>query len=481
MKLVNLIKDEQNYTFTENGALALESGKNDLIDLFAVSGSLRNRSKEEIELILAKALLEDKLLATKLVFYTRDVRGGLGERKTGRIMFNYLNKYNRDILNKNLELIPEYGRWDDLICLMDDNTKVVELISKQLNDDLNNMNNGLSISLLAKWLPSVNASNKKTINDGKMVAKKLAMSEKQYRQTLSKLRKYLNIVETNISNKQYDNIVYSEVPSKAMNVYRNVFSTNDNVGFKKYLDDVKLKKEKINSSTIYPYDIIKKYLYDCEEYDEVLEQQWKSLPNYVEGENNFLVMADVSGSMRGFPLATSIGLSLYFGERNTGAFSNTFMTFSNKPVLVSIKGDTLYEKIVSVKSAYWDCNTNLEAAFNLVLDTAVKNSVKKKDMPTCIVVISDMEIDMCEKSDWLFYDQMKDKFNKKGYEIPNVVFWNVYARNNCFHASFDKKGVIMASGQSPIVFRSIINNESFSPYGYMLEVLNDHRYDSVKI
>ena len=292
------------------------------------------------------------------------------------------------------------------------------------------MNNDKPVSLLAKWLPSVNASNKQTIINGKKIAKSLDMSEKEYRQTLSKLRKYINIVETNLSKKEYDNIIYSEVPSKAMNNYRNAFSRNDGERFAEFMNKVSTGEEKINASTLYPYDIVEKYLYGDNKANEVLEEQWKALPNYVEGENNFLVMADVSGSMYGRPLATSVGLAMYFAERNKGAFANTFMTFSEKPELVTIKGKNLFEKLNYVQNARWDMNTNLEAAFNLVLKTAVKYKTKKEDMPTSIVVITDMEIDECSNPDWLFYDQMKKKFEENGYEIPNIVFWNVNARNN---------------------------------------------------
>jgi len=480
MTLVQNIQKEQNYIYTENGALALNSTSNALVDLFAISGALRTRKENEIELMFGKALVEDKLLATKLAFYTRDIRGGLGERRTGRIMLDYLAKHYPNILAKNIRLIPEYGRWDDLVYILTSYPKAIDIIKEQLTDDLFSMANKEPISLMAKWLPSVNTSSKETVELGKLIAGLLHMSEKEYRKTLSKLRKYLNIVETNLSKKEYENIEYSEVPSKAMNIYQYAFKRNDSERFNSFMDSVETGLKKINASTLYPYDIIEKYMFDNEE-TNVLEAQWKALPNFIEGENNFLVIADVSGSMMGRPMATSIGLAMYFAERNKGAFANTYMNFSANPKLITIKGNNLREKIKFIQNDDWGLNTNLEAAFDLVLKTAVKYKTKKEDMPTSIVVISDMEIDECTDDSWLFYDQTKAKYEANGYEIPNVVFWNVNSRNDTYHASFDRKGVQLVSGQSPSVFKNLVTGVSLSPYEYMLSVLNTPRYDSIQI
>ena len=482
MSLLDNIKKEQSYTLTENGALALNTTSDNLVDLFAVSGAMRSRTDENIERMFAKALVDDKLIATKLAFYTRDVRGGLGERRTGRLMFRYLAKAYPDIFRKNVEYVSEYGRWDDLVYLLDDASDViVPLLKKQLDEDISNMRQDKEISLLAKWLPSVNTSNKDTVRKGKFLAKQFGMTEREYRKTLAELRHYLNVVEVNMSAKRFGDIVYPEVPSKAMNNYRNAFRRNDSERFEEYLNKVETGEEKINASVLYPYDIVEKYLYGSSGDDKVLEQQWKALPNYVEGENNFLIMADVSGSMSGRPMATSVGLAMYFAERNKGPFANRFMTFSSAPELVEIKGDTLFERIRYIMGAHWDMNTNLEAAFDLVLGTAVKYDTPKDEMPESIVVITDMEFDQCTYPDWLFYDQMKAKFEHYGYEIPNIVFWNVNSRHSTYHASFDYKGVQLASGQSVTVFEALVNGLNMTPYEFMLSVLNTERYDKITV
>ena len=482
MTLLDNIKKEQNYTLTENGALALNSTSDALVDLFAISGAMREREDKEITDLFAKAMVEDKLVATKLAFYTRDVRGGLGERRSGRLMLKYLAENYPDIFRRNLEYVADYGRWDDLVYLLDSAADViVPLLKKQLDEDLSNMKEMKPVSLLAKWLPSVNTSNRDTVRKGRFLVKQFNMSEKEYRKTLAALRNYLNVVEVDMSANHFEDIVYPEVPSKAMNNYRNAFRRHDEERFSDFLNKVEKGEEKINSSVLYPYDIVEKYLYQSNGVDKVLEEQWKALPNYVEGENNFLVMADVSGSMYGRPMATSVGLAMYFAERNKGPFANTFMTFSERPELVTIKGDNLFERIRYIQSANWAMNTNLEAAFRLLLYTAVKYKTPKEEMPSSIVVITDMEIDRCLSGGWLFYDMMKKQFEDNGYDMPNVVFWNVNSRHNTYHASFDRKGVQLASGQSTVVFESLVKGISLTPYEYMLSVLNTERYERITV
>ncbi len=482
MGLLENIKKEQNYTETENGALAYSSTQSALVDLFAITGAMRYADESEIIDKFSKAMVEDHLLATKMAFYTRDVRGGLGERRSGRLMLEFLALNYPDIFLKNLEYIPEYGRWDDLVYLLEyAPEKIVEMIRKQLDQDLADKKENKPISLLAKWLPSVNTSNKETVRKGRLLAEKLGMSEKEYRKTLSQLRRYLNVVEVNLSAKNYEKIVYDEVPSLAMNKYRKAFLRNDEENFNEYLNKVEKGEAKINASVLYPYNIVEKYLYQTNEYDPVLEEQWKALPDYVKGEKKFLVMADVSGSMYGRPMATSVGLAIYFASRNKGPFANHFMTFSAEPKLVEVKGENLLEQIRYVCGAEWGMNTDLEAAFILLLHTAVKYNTPKEEMPESLIIITDMEIDRCTKSDWTFLDQMKKSFEDNGYELPNIVFWNVNSRNNTYHASYDHQGVQLASGQSPIVFESLAEGVELTPYDYMLSVLNSERYQKISI
>lgn len=490
-RFLNALTEEANYTRTENDAVALKSTNSALVDLFGQIGAMRKRNEKEIEAAFIKAFNEDKLLATKMAFYARNIRGGLGERRAARVIFRYLANMHPYIIRKNIQYIPLFGRYDDLYEFV--GTAVEEdmwqLIREQWKLDIQNMNNKKPVSLMAKWLKSINTSSKESTKLGKLTAKKLGLTEKQYRKTLAKLRSHLDIVEVKMSSNRWEQIEYAHVPSRAMAIYRNAFRRHDEERFQKYTEDVISGKAKINSSTLFPYDIIERmglryaysgYLY-LDNYDQILEEQWKALPNYVEGEHNILVMADTSGSMQGRPLATSVGLAIYFAERNKGVFKDTFMTFSSEPSLVQLKGNTLYEKIQCIPAII--ANTNLEKGMKLILDTAIRHNLSQEDMPKSLIIISDMEFDYAtdERIGETFYDTMARMFKEKGYEIPNIIFWNVDSRHNHFQVTSEYKGVQLASGQSPSVFKSILQNIGKTPYEAMIDTLNDAMYDCITI
>lgn len=491
-RFLNALKQENNYTITERGAVALKSTNSALVDLFGQIGAMRKRHEKDIESAFAKAFAEDRLLATKMAFYARNIRGGLGERRAARVIFRYLANLYPDIIRKNIQYIPLFGRYDDLYEFV--GTPVEEdmwqLIREQWDLDIENMRKGNPVSLLAKWLKSVNTSSEESNRLGKLTAKKLGLSEKEYRKTLSALRKYLDVTEVKMSSNQWSNINYAGVPSRAMSIYRNAFRRHDKKRFEEYTEDVISGKAKINSSTLFPYDIIEKmglryvaysrYM-QLDNYDQILEEQWKALPNYIEGEHNILVMADTSGSMQGRPLATSVGLAIYFAERNKGVFKDTFMTFSSRPSLVQLKGSTLYEKIQCIPAII--ANTNLEKGMRLILDTAIRHNLSQEDMPKSLIVISDMEFDAatCRTDRETFYETMKNMYYQHGYNIPNIVFWNVDSRHNNFQVTSEYRGVQLASGQSPSVFKSILQNIGKTPYEAMIDTLNDPMYDCITV
>jgi hypothetical protein len=481
---VNAMQKENNWKKTENEADALKSTTNSLLDLFGTIGALRTRSDSDIESAFSKAFTEDQLLAMKMGFYARNIRGGLGERRTSRVIWKWLAKVYPDVMRKNLALVSQFGRWDDLYEFVGTEleTDAFAVISKQFAEDCLNVSKNKPVSVMAKWLKSTNTSSKESCKLGKLTAKYLSLSEKQYRQILSTLRNQIDVTERKMSANKWAEIKYAGVPSKAMNNYRKAFKKHDQDGFEKYLQSVVKGEAKINSSTLFPYDIMEKVF--AREYNQVLEEQWKALPNYVEGENNILIMADVSGSMsmHGIrPLATSVGLAIYFAERNRGAFANVFMTFSSSPDFVKLKGNTLYEKATNARNANWEMNTDIEKAFVKILDVAVSNKIAQDEMPKSLIIISDMEFDAATRSNRkTYYQHMKELYNSNGYELPKVIFWNVDARQNTFHAEM-KDGVQFASGQSQSVFKALLNNSNLGAYELMLSVLNDPVYNEIVI
>jgi hypothetical protein len=484
------LNEDNCFTRTENNAFAFNTTGSSLLDLFGLIGALRTRPQDVVGLF-EKAFAEDSLLATKMSFYARNVLGGLGERAVSRVMWRWLANEHPEIMKKNLELVPQFGRWDDLYSFVGtsiENT-MWDFMFKQFANDYADAFDKKPVSLLAKWLKSPNTSSQISCTLGKLTAKKFNLSEKNYRKSLSFLRAYIDVTETKMSANKWGDIKYSGVPSKAMANYHKAFERHDEDAFEAYIESVRKGKNKIHSGTLFPYEIFEKMelaenyhysqnTFSFSAWDEVLEEQWKALPNYVGDKNaNVLVVADTSGSMRGRPICSSIGLAVYFAERNHGEFHNKFITFSSIPKFVTICGATLKEKIMCIPAIVE--NTNLEAVFELILNTAVANNVPAEDLPKAIVIISDMEID--NAGEVTFHKSTQNNFAAKGYELPSVIYWNVDARQNVFHGNKNENGIQVVSGQSPSIFKSVLKSIGKDAYTMMLETLNDSQYNCVKI
>ncbi len=484
MNFSEIMKEETKWTTTENGAAAKNTTDSALLDMFATIGSMRERPEDEIIKKFELAYQEDPLGAMRCLFYCRDVRGGLGERRVFRVLLPYMANKHRENLQKNLHLIPEYGRWDDFYSLVGTQTELSmwSFILLQLKLDELYMKEGKPCSLLAKWLKKADATSKNTRKLGIYTAKQLGMSVYDYKRLCNRLRKYIDVVEQKMSAREWDKINYPAVPSRAMMNYRKAFSRHDEQRFSEYLGKVEKGESKINSATLYPYDIVEKILYHSED-NKVLEAQWNNLPNYVDGDVNAVVMADVSGSMYGRPLATSIGLAMYFAERNKGAYHNLFMAFSGTPEFVELKGATITEKVRFINESNWGMNTDLEAALLKILDVAIENKCSQEEMPKSLIIISDMEIDGCtdQKHGEQFYDYVSRVYKERGYKIPNVVFWNVDSRHDIFLADKSRKGVQLVSGQSASTFKHLIGCIDKTPVEMMYFVLNSERYQAITI
>ena len=491
-------KTEATYTVTENGAAAYNTTQNACLDFYSVAGALREADDARITRLFQAAYDEDPLTAVKTVFYARDVRGGLGERRTFRIIIRYMAEHMPEDLRPNLKYIGDYGRWDDVYALAgtpveDDAWKIVK---NQLNADVKAMTENKPASLLAKWLKTADASSRKTRKAGIYTANKLGMSVYDYKRTIKSLRKYLRVVERDMSSGGWGNIQYEAVPSRAMMMHTKAFERHDNNRFSGYLEDVASGKDTIKASTLYPYDIVEKFIFNGSNniytfymnhevnvdsnLETVLNEQWKALPNYVEDGHNVLVIADVSGSMYGRPLATSIGLAVYFAERNTGPFHNLAMEFSDDSNYIVLKGDTLREKIDNLSAENWGQSTNLEGALRHVLDTAVENHLSQENLPEALVVVSDMEINSCTNGGFL-YDTLKQEYADAGYTLPTIVFWNVNSRYDTYHINKDYTGVQLVSGQSASAFKTVLNCISMTPVEAMMTVINSERYAPITV
>lgn len=502
--MFNLIEDElkreENYTTTENGAIGYKSTNSTLLDLNYKVSSLRQADEDEIKALFDNAFKEDQKYAMKWLFFARDAREGLGERRLFRICYRRLAELDKNLFYHNLENISEYGRWDDLISLLNINDiidkDIVKIIQNQLTEDLKNFEENKPISLLAKWLPSENASSSETKKLAKTVRKLLKLSPRKYRLMLSTLRKHLKVVETQMCSNNWKQIDYERVPSLANLKYKDAFLKHDGERRTQYLKSVERGSSKINMSVATPVDVVSKYTGNrmwrpsVKEMDETLEVAWKNLKDVTVEDT--LVVADGSGSMtinvggNTSALDVANALAIYTSEHNSGVYKNKYITFSDRPQFVDLsEGKTLRDKI-ELALEHDECsNTNIERVFDLILGVAIKNRVPKEEMVNNILIISDMEFDSAQKS-WgsnsfltqTLFSQIERRYRECGYDLPRLIFWNVNSRTQTIPLTQNKMGVALLSGFSQNVLKMAMSSK-YDPYEVLIETLDSPRYDNI--
>jgi hypothetical protein len=459
---------------TANGMKARASTANKCVDLFAGIGAMRGK---DVIPSFVGALTTNTDYAMRIAQWARDVREGSGERKLFRDILAYLAKNDVLKAEKLLGKVPELGRWDDLWSVFGINERldkqIVDLVAVELEKG-----NGL----LAKWLP-----RQKEIINGKdftsALRNKLRMSPKEYRQLVVSNTK---VVEQFMCAKNWDEINFSHVPSLAHSRYKKAFYKNAE-SYKAYVEALVKgdKSVKINAGAVYPYDVLKGVAYNSKVENDVVQAQWDALPNYL-GDNSILPLVDVSGSMRcpagGWQsksgltcLEVAVSLGLYVADKLTGDFKDCFLTFSSSPTMDVLKGNII-QKLQQISKCNWMGSTNLHAAFDSILKTAVKNKVNPEDMPKTLLIFSDMNFNQCVQHDDSAIEMIKRKYEEAGYEVPQVVFWNL---NDSGHkpAKHDDKGIALVSGFSPSILRSILSAKSFTPEDVMKETILKERYD----
>lgn len=497
----NTLNNEFNYGTTENGALGYRTTGKALLDINFAVASLRRATEDEIYNRFMNAFFEDKVVAMKWLFYVRDIRGGLGERRLFRAVIARMAKENPDYLIPLINMIPEYGRFDDLWCLLDTGlaSQVLEIVKAQLAKDIMDMSASKGISLLAKWLPSPNASSATTKRYARKIYKFVGVTEREYRLVLSRLRCYLDVVEVKMSRKQWEKIAYEKVPSRANLIYNAAFLRNDEERRHDFLSKLEKGEVKINAGTLFPHDIVHKYTSGgwgspVKALDQTLEGLWKALPDTVQGCGNTIVVADGSGSM-----TTTVGnsgvsaldvanaLAIYFAERSSGQFKNNYITFSERPQLVDLSsGKNLREKLQIALRHNEVANTNIEAVFDLILTTAVREKMSQEDMPQNILIISDMEFDGCascnsgyhSRPNARLFEVITKRYKAAGYKLPRLVFWNVNSRTGTIPVVENDLGVALVSGFSPNIAQMVMSGQT-DPYECLLETLNGERYAAI--
>ena len=435
--------EEANYTLTLNGAKTHGSTGDACLDFFAVAGGMRYRSREEQIRLFDRAYIETPDLAMKLLFYLRDIRGGMGERKLFRTLIRHAALTWPESVIKNVPYIAEFGRWDDMLCLLDTpaQTQMVQVIRQQLEEDeaaLKRRESGeedAHISLLAKWMPSDNTSSPRTRRNAQRLMSALGMNNREYRRRVTALRA-----------KQPDKVNYEAVPAQAMLKYRKAFNRQDKERFEDYLSGVEAGEKKINADTLFPYEVLRPFFsrrgYVFSENPdsmETLEQLWNHLPGAV-ADANAISVVDTS----------------------------------------EIRGANLRDKLKYISTLPWGGSTNLEGVFDLILQTAVKYNVKQEELPSVIYIFSDMEFNWCvHDADNTVYDNAREQFEINGYQMPAVVFHNVNSWQMQTPVTAHTRGTALSSGAATGGMRFSYNG-NITPMEHMLRVLESERYKMIR-
>jgi hypothetical protein len=465
-------------TTTKNGMTTSSSSLNECVNLFFSIGAMRGKSSTKVIELFSKAFNENPRTAIKILFWSRDVREGAGERQIFKDIMSYLAENHPEVVKVNLDLIPEYGRWDDVQVLFGTSLEddVITLLVQGLKDT-----NGLA----AKWMPRKGLVFNK-------VRKALKVTPKELRKLIVSLS---NTVEQKMCSKRWTEIEYPKTPSLAMSRYTKAFGRNDGERFSEFIESLKKGEVKVNAGALYPYDVTKNLRFGNK---DLANEQWKALPNWMEGSKELILpMVDVSGSMSctvgGNPNLTcmevAISLGMYISERNEGSFKDMFMTFSSKPQIHKLLGP-LSDRYNQLARADWGMSTNLEAAFKKILDQAVRFNISQDEMPSKVLILSDMEFDSAtgsgwrSESDWNLsaMEMVDEMFTNAGYVRPGIIFWNLHSNGGNFPASFDETGTALISGFSPSILKSVLSNpDSLTPVNIMNETVNSERYEQVTV
>ena len=510
---MNALYNEYNYTRTENGAVAHKSTLSCVLDMFAMGGSYRGRSDSDIIILFKKALEEDIALALKCLFYMRDIRGGQGERRFFRVCMKWFANQIR--YHKYVEFlilfIPAIGRWDDLYCFVDTPFEKDALmrIADQLKADLISLNKKEigdfhdPITLCAKWAKSENTSSEESRKLATKTRLALGWTPKRYRTVLSQLRTEIGVLEKTMSQGDWATIEFDKIPSKAGLKYWKAFSKNEATKAK-YTKFMASRDTKVNANTLYPYDVVKQaltignYGYDYNDVKrQAVNKYWENLPDYFNGTPlNALAIVDTSGSMHNSrnlgarPIDVAVSLGIYCAERMKGPFAGHYISFSKNPKLVEVRGIDIVDKAMNIYRNAIVENTNIEATFDMLLETAIKNNCKQEDLPKNLIIISDMEFDAnvdlgCNNSgnnkrDKLtLMEMIRKKWEFHGYKMPHIIYWNVNSRQDNIPEVNDNEPISYASGASPVVFKSILAGKT--GVDLMLDALNNDRYAFIDI
>jgi len=460
------------------------------LEFFSKAGSLFKKREsfygpEESALSLfQKMWVVDEELSMKLLFWLRDCRGGAGNRSGFRECINWLATYDPSLpfdfpnykwVEANLHLIPEYGRWDDLKALF--GTDLEEEAARFWVDAIKKKD-----ILAAKWAK----------RHYKPLQKALNTNEAGLRRLLSRIRKQ-HIVEYKMCSNLWREIEYPKVPSVAMARYTNTFARHDEEGFRKFKEDLRKGKVEIKASVLFPHDCVRTVKNGD---TEIADAQFDALPNYLEGnKERIIVISDTSGSMSiqvsGSVRAVdiSIGMALYCSAKipEDNPFHKKFIAFCSEGSFKNwnrmkfseaVRNREIFDGAVG--------GTRIDKALDLILKTAKFFNLTNEQMPTCLLIISDMQFHegLSQGGFWgeecfnpkevqTEVNKALKRWDKAGYKRPKIIYWNTagYAGSP---ETIRAENTALVSGFSASILKAIFSASEFTPYTIMLEAIKKY-------
>lgn len=474
-------------TRTENGAVTNISTDNDVLNLFALGGAVRNRSIQDVVDLIDAAWRENQDLALRVIFYLGDVRGGQGERDLFFNALRYLAVESPDIARKLIILIPEYSRWDMVFAFVGTPIEkdAMKVIKHQFEKDLE----AERPSLLAKWLPSPGTKSQTKL--AVRVARAFGLELGAYRKLRAMLNRKIDTVEVKMSARQWEDIDFEKVPGKAFMNYQKAFERHGYQKMQKFVEKVLSGEVKVKSKTLYPHEIVRKSLGASDTEETTLQNAWDNLPNYIKDGRQGIAVIDTSGSMTGAysnklvePILVAKSLGMYLSERLSGPYKDHYITFSEEPIMAKFHGSTITQRYRNMKEIIG--STNIEAVYDLILNVAIQNRLPQEELPTHLYIFSDMEFNEATSSTWgrmrcstptaTLYQAIERKYNAAGYNMPVTIFWNLDARNNQHPVRQHESGAALVSGFSPSTFQYIMEGIVLTPFETMMKVLDSPRY-----
>jgi len=499
-----------------------------------VRGCERTYINKAIQAAFSTTGVTDEVLRDYAVmtFQTRDIRGGKGERDLFYVLLLALFQARPSLIKPLVELIPEYGCWQDVWKLwfgvdtdvehkVSIQTAIKDLVVRTWFKDVATAE-GKPVSLLGKWLPREKSKyHMLAVEFANIMFPEIEDENdklRAYRKSCAELNARLKTTEVSMCSGTWATIEPGKVPGRLLNKCRTAFLneilahkgrarrgialrfpySQDRMAcrehFKEHMAAALRGETSVKGAdVVYPHEIVAKHfrgLVGSEDEEALLQAQWNAIRDATAaagGLKGAVPLCDFSGSMSGIPMEVSMALGILLSEINHPAFKDGMIGFDSTPSWISFKPEmSLKEKVHHARRFAKGLSTNFQAACQLILTRLVDYKVPIEEAPKDMIVFTDMGFDQAcggKTAAWETHIEMiRNSFMHAGYVAPRIVLWNLRAEYKDFHAKANEDGVVLLSGWSPAILKAIqkAGVEIRTPYEGMRELLDDARYDAVR-